>query len=293
MALPAGRPCGQPDCRTGVIPTPVKPARLPWRGAPVLIALALGGLLWLGVVAGLIALVLGAFLWRGASPPPAASPLAEAETTLPADDGSAPTEAAAEAPRPQVAAPVAAAPVPAPPVPPPQLFVIGPPPKAPAVVSRPPEAAKPAAPATPSFKRRGNASEEDLRKQLEVAIDVGLDLDGPAVVRSYAASIKANLAATGAPNLIDPSPLLKVRPDLGTLPLRGGHGVKLSPKAGGQTARPPGPRRPPGARRPAYRAGRPPRGPARGEARPTPGVVARRGGPGPDANPHARGHAGA
>ncbi|HZY90724.1 MAG TPA: HEAT repeat domain-containing protein [Gemmataceae bacterium] len=233
MALPAGRPCGQPDCRTGVIPTPVKPARLPWRGAPVLIALALGGLLWLGVVAGLIALVLGAFLWRGASPPPAASPLAEAETTLPADDGSAPTEAAAEAPRPQVAAPVAAAPVPAPPVPPPQLFVIGPPPKAPAVVSRPPEAAKPAAPATPSFKRRGNASEEDLRKQLEVAIDVGLDLDGPAVVRSYAASIKANLAATGAPNLIDPSPLLKVRPDLGTLPLRGGHGVKLSPKAGG------------------------------------------------------------
>jgi HEAT repeat protein len=68
---------------------------------------------------------------------------------------------------------------------------------------------------------------------LEAAPDVGLDRDGRKVVRAYAASIKANLAATSAPNLIDPTPLLQVRPDLATLPLRGGQGVKLNPKASG------------------------------------------------------------
>jgi HEAT repeat protein len=199
--------------------------------------LVLGAFLWLGAAAGLTALVLGAFLWRGASPPPA-SPLADDVASLPADDSFPPPEAAeagpppaAEVERPKGAAPAAAAP----PGPPPRLFEIGPPPpKAPAVAPRPPEASKPAPPpAVPAFKRRSNATEEDLRKQLATAIDIGLDLDGPKVVRAYAANIKANLSLTGAPNLTDFTPLLQVRPDLGTLPLRGGPGIKLSAKASG------------------------------------------------------------
>src|SRR5207248_10687245 len=88
-------------------------------------------------------------------------------------------------------------------------------------------------PPGPSFKRRSNATEEELLKELAAAIDVGLDLDGPKVVRAYAANIKANLGATGTPNLTDFTPLLQVRPDLSALPLRGGAGIQLSPKASG------------------------------------------------------------
>jgi HEAT repeat protein len=146
-------------------------------------------------------------------------------------------------------------------------------------VSRPPEAgnsaapsASPPAPAGPSFKRRSNATEEELLKQLAAAIDVGLDLDGPKVVRAYAANIKANLGATGTPNLTDLTPLLQVRPDLSALPLRGGAAIQLSPKASGNLqvlgpklhayldrAAPPGPdgrRTAPAALREALRAER-------------------------------------
>src|SRR5262249_2557518 len=101
---------------------------------------------------------------------------------------------------------------------------------------------------------------------------VGLDRDGPKVVRAYAANIKANLSLTSAPNLTDFTPLIQVRPDLGTLPLRGGPGIKLSPKASGtlqvlgpklhaslDTVAPPGPdgrRAAPAALREALRAER-------------------------------------
>jgi HEAT repeat protein len=313
MALPASRPCGppapadagrtkapdrRPDCRSaGVTPTrkaapaaaevpSLKPARSPWRGAAVLSVLVVGGLLWLGAAAGLSALIVGAFLRRGASPPPAASaPLADSGASLQAEDSSPPLEVAevaqpagAEAARPQGAAYGATVSAPSPSRPP-QLFDIGPPPKAPDVVSRPPEAGKPTAPsaaypppAKPSFKRRSNATEEELLKQLEAAIDVGLDLDGPKVVRSYAATIKANLGLTGTPNLTDFTPLLQVRPDLSSLPLRGGTGIKLSAKASGNLqvlgpklhayldrAAPPGPdgrRTAPAALREALRAER-------------------------------------
>jgi HEAT repeat protein len=227
----------------------------------------------------------GAFLWRNAPPPAASAPLGDSGPSLQTEDSPPPVEvaeaehpAAAEAARPQGAAYGANVSSPAPSRPP-QLFDIGPRQQAPDVVSRPPEAGKPAAPpaapsppAKPSFKRRSNATEEELLKQLMTATDVGLDRDGPKVVRAYAAHIKANLGATGLPNLTDFTPLLQVRPDLSALPLRGGAGIKLSPKASGNLqvlgpklhayldrAAPPGPdgrRTAPAALREALRAER-------------------------------------
>ncbi len=262
MALPASQPCGPPapadawwtnapDYRPeGVTPArnvapgageapALKSARTSWRGAAVLAALLAGGLLWLGVAGGLCALVVGAFFWRDAAPQPAASvALGDSEAPSEAEVGPPPLDEAAEAAeaaaagaaRPQGAADAASVSAPAPSRPP-RLFDLGPqqPQQAPEV-SKPPA---PPAPAKPSFKRRGNASEEELLKQLQAAIDVGLDLDGPKVVRAYAANIKANLGATGDPNLTDFTPLVQVRPDLSSLPLRGGAAIKLSPKASG------------------------------------------------------------
>lgn len=83
---------------------------------------------------------------------------------------------------------------------------------------------------TPSatFKRRNHRDEDDLRRELARAPEVGLGTSGPAIFQSYIAATETNTVVIGDPNWTDPTPMLQVRPDLRHLPVRGGPVTKLT-----------------------------------------------------------------
>ena len=76
--------------------------------------------------------------------------------------------------------------------------------------------------------RLDNASEEELRRQLFTATEVGLGPTAPLVLNAYVANIRDHLVLEGIPYLVDATPLLRTRPDLGTLPLRHGSACQLN-----------------------------------------------------------------
>jgi HEAT repeat protein len=87
---------------------------------------------------------------------------------------------------------------------------------------------KPAEVAKPT-ERRKTADERELLAGLAKTPEVGLGTTGPTVLTSYAASMQLNLTVVGDTMVTDPSPLISVRPDLRTLPIRGGAGSQLNP----------------------------------------------------------------
>ncbi len=88
-------------------------------------------------------------------------------------------------------------------------------------------AAKAAAAPAAALKRRDTSTEGQLREHLAQAPEVGLGAQGQAVLLSYAADWQTSIGVTGAINLTDATPLLKVRPDVGTLPLHYGTRCQL------------------------------------------------------------------
>jgi HEAT repeat protein len=85
----------------------------------------------------------------------------------------------------------------------------------------------PAAAPAAALKRRDTSTEGQLREHLALAPEVGLGAQGQAVLLSYAADWQTSIGVTGAMNLTDATPLLKVRPDVGALPLRYGTRCQL------------------------------------------------------------------
>jgi hypothetical protein len=93
----------------------------------------------------------------------------------------------------------------------------------------------PAAAETPAgndvgtFKRQSQASAEELQRQLADVPVIGLGNSAGAVMAAYADRIQKDLAQQQMPvAVLDALPLLELRPDLRTLPLRRGDGSKLS-----------------------------------------------------------------
>jgi hypothetical protein len=93
----------------------------------------------------------------------------------------------------------------------------------------------PAAPQTKSgkivVKHRKTFTEEELRKQLLWAPEVGLaQQDVPPIIHNYAENLQATLLGT-ATLCQEPTIILQQRPDLKTLPLRRGKESRLDPQA--------------------------------------------------------------
>jgi HEAT repeat protein len=179
----------------------------PWH-----LAAAAGGLVLLG---GLVALVVT--LGRGAPPEPVVShvqapPNKEVLTVDPVREG----QAVPVAQKPQAAELL------------PEPLVEEP--RPPAVLVRaellpPPEVEMPPAvrPAAVLFKRRDRSSEEELRRDLAQAPEVGLFRpDAVAVFNAHKDSHNLSTRTSGSGNPASVAPLLQVRPDLNVLPLRDG-----------------------------------------------------------------------
>jgi HEAT repeat protein len=174
------------------------------------------------VLSGLIVLMLA--LRRGADSEPVAFPEAETLTAAPLTDPSAPV--AGKPP----AAELLPAPLVEEPRPPAGLVraELLPPPE----VERSPVVRRVAV----LFKRRDGSTEEQLRRALAEVPEVGLGSSAQAVHGAYqAASLVADRTDLGGGRSTPPpsvAPLLRIRPDLGTLPLRDGIKSTLGPQAG-------------------------------------------------------------
>jgi HEAT repeat protein len=92
-------------------------------------------------------------------------------------------------------------------------------------------AARPNAPATP--KRLDTATEEDLRRALAWAGEIGLGGQTQAVVNAYGAGIQNDVALFGAAHLTDATPLLQTLPELHSLPMRFGASCQLPAREAG------------------------------------------------------------
>jgi hypothetical protein len=82
-----------------------------------------------------------------------------------------------------------------------------------------------------SLKRIHDVSEEDLRQQLTGATEIGLGASAAKVLQSHIGSLQRDLSFEIKINLVDASPLLRVRPDLRSLPYRHGPACQLAPAA--------------------------------------------------------------
>jgi HEAT repeat protein len=80
-----------------------------------------------------------------------------------------------------------------------------------------------------SFKRLSRVSPDELQRQLDAVPVVGMGTAAPAVLNAYATRVKNDFDQSQmAVDVLDATPLLEVRPDLRTLPLRRGEECKLS-----------------------------------------------------------------
>jgi HEAT repeat protein len=82
---------------------------------------------------------------------------------------------------------------------------------------------------SPPFKRLNQVSSEELERQLDAVPVIGLGNTAPVVLRAYAVRLQQDLNQVHAPvGVLDATPLLEVRPDLRTLPLRRGDASQLT-----------------------------------------------------------------
>jgi hypothetical protein len=96
-----------------------------------------------------------------------------------------------------------------------------------AALQGPPEPA----PTQAALKRMHDLTEEDLRKQLEGTEEIGLGASAGRVLKSHIVSLQRDMSFELKINLLDASPLLRVRPDLRSLPYRHGPACQLTPAA--------------------------------------------------------------
>jgi HEAT repeat protein len=95
----------------------------------------------------------------------------------------------------------------------------------------PPSAPKPSTPEPAPFRRRSNLTEDDLRKQLAAAPEVGLTPGvRQALVQSYATDFRSS-KATGTSFTFDPYILLRNFPQARELPVRTAPTCQLGPRA--------------------------------------------------------------
>jgi HEAT repeat protein len=154
---------------------------------------------------------------RPAAPPasltPEPQPVAASEPERPAPAVEAPRPAAPPAPKPA-----------------PRLFEMAT--LGPAGTTPPP--AKREAPAAPAAAmRRDTAGEEDHRRALALANEVGLGGSSQVVLGSYAAYVRDSVETFGAARLTDATPLVEVLPEVHSLPLHYGSGCQLSAREAG------------------------------------------------------------
>ncbi len=83
-----------------------------------------------------------------------------------------------------------------------------------------------------SVLSRERPAEAKLLQELATAPEEGLGSTGPTVVSSYITTIQEDLNRFGHTRLADPSPLIRIRPDLRGLSLRVGPSCQLSEKDG-------------------------------------------------------------
>ena len=86
-------------------------------------------------------------------------------------------------------------------------------------------------PSSSRIGMRQTASEQELLRGLGEMPEVGLGTTGPGVLLTYVAGIQATCSSWGGPGLADPTPLLRARPDLRTLPVRSGSAAQLNLKS--------------------------------------------------------------
>jgi hypothetical protein len=82
-----------------------------------------------------------------------------------------------------------------------------------------------------AMKRRNFSEEEDLLAQLSNGEEVGLGAAGSKVMATYVSHVEKNQGESGSKGAADVSPVLQLRPDLSSLPLRDGPASTLTSKA--------------------------------------------------------------
>ena len=80
-------------------------------------------------------------------------------------------------------------------------------------------------------RRIHDVSEEDLRKQLSEAPEIGLGLSAGRVLKAHIGALQRDMSFENKTNLLDATPLLRVLPDLRSLPYRHGPACQLTPAA--------------------------------------------------------------
>ena len=83
------------------------------------------------------------------------------------------------------------------------------------------------APVAKEIEGRRTLSERDLLQELASAPEIGLGTTAETVVASYLTTIRENLQRNGSPGFQDPTPLIRVRPDLRAISLRSGTSCQL------------------------------------------------------------------